>query len=62
MLRRLLLVLWVLLILYALDVPQKLFAQDAATGAIRGVVLDPSGARISMAQVIFTEQATDIRR
>jgi hypothetical protein len=62
MVRRLLLVFWVLLILYVLDVPQKLFAQDVATGGIRGVVLDPSGARIPMAQVIVMEQATAIRR
>ncbi len=33
MLRRALFVLWVLLILYVLDVPQKLFAHDGSTGA-----------------------------
>jgi hypothetical protein len=62
MLRRVLLVFWVLLILYVLDVPEKLFAQDASTGAMRGVVQDTSGARIASAQIIITEQATGIRR
>jgi hypothetical protein len=62
MFRRVLLVLWVLLILYVLDVPQKLFAQDASTGAMRGLVQDPSGARIPSAQVIITERSTGIRR
>src|SRR4051794_27681549 len=62
MLRRVLLVFWVLLILYVLDVPEKLFAQDASTGAMRGLVQDTSGARIVSAQIIITEQATGIRR
>lgn len=62
MLRRVLLVLWVLLMLYVLDVPEKLFAQDVASGAIRGVVTDTTSARIPMAQVIITEQSTGIRR
>jgi hypothetical protein len=34
------------------------FAQDAATGAIRGIVTDPSGARVEAAQVIATNVAT----
>ena len=62
LLRRMLAVLWVLLMLYVLDVPQKLFAQDVSTGAIRGVVQDMTGARIASAQVIVTEQSTGIRR
>jgi outer membrane receptor protein involved in Fe transport len=62
MLRRVLLVFWVLLMLYVLDVPERLFAQDASTGAIRGAVQDTSGARIPSAQVIITEQSTGIRR
>src|SRR4051794_33214304 len=62
MLRRALLVLWVLLMLYVLDVPEKLFAQDASTGAIRAIVQDITGARIASAQVIITEQSTGIRR
>ncbi len=62
LLRRLLALLWILLMLYVLDVPQKLFAQDVSTGAIRGAVQDTSGARIQSAQVIITEQSTGIRR
>src|SRR4051812_2718240 len=34
------------------------FAQDAATGAIRGIVTDPSGARVEAAQVAATNLAT----
>lgn len=62
MLRRVRLVLWVFLILNVLNVPQELFAQDASTGAIRGLVLDASGARVPAAQVVITEQGTGIRR
>ncbi len=62
MFRRLLVLIWLLLMLYVLDIPQKLFAQDVATGAIAGVVQDATGARIQTARVIITEQATGVRR
>jgi hypothetical protein len=37
------------------------FAQDAATGAIRGSVLDPSGSRIAQASVVAVNSATGAR-
>lgn len=61
MLRRILAVLWLLLILYVFQ-SEKIFAQDAATGAIRATVQDRTGARIAMASVVITDQATGIRR
>src|SRR3954447_23331373 len=61
MLRRILAVLWLLLILYVFQ-SEKIFAQDAATGAIRATVQDRTGARIAMASVVITDQSTGIRR
>lgn len=60
--RRVLLGLWFLLVLYVLDLPQTLFAQDASTGAIRGVVQDALGAQIAAVPVTVTEQSTGISR
>ena len=37
------------------------FAQDAATGAIRGIVVDPSGSRIAQASVVVVHPATGTR-
>lgn len=37
-------------------------AQDAPTGAIRGIVEDPSGARIAGAQVVATNEANGLDR
>jgi hypothetical protein len=37
------------------------FTQDAATGAIRGSVLDPSGSRIAQASVVAVNSATGAR-
>jgi len=39
-----------------------LWAQDASTGAIRGIVEDPSGARIVGAQVVATNEANGLDR
>jgi len=40
----------------------SLWAQDASTGAIRGAVEDPSGARIVGAQVVATNEANGLDR
>jgi hypothetical protein len=37
------------------------FAQDAATGALRGTVLDPSGGRVTQATVVAVNVATGLR-
>ena len=37
------------------------FAQDSATGAIRGSVLDPSGSRIAQASIVAVNSATGAR-
>jgi hypothetical protein len=47
------------LFLAALTVP--LAAQDAATGAIRGAVFDPSGGRIAQASIVAVNSATGAR-
>jgi len=60
--RRILIFLWLALICYVLGVPERLFSQDAAAGAIRGVVLDASGARIPAASVVIVNQSTGVRR
>jgi len=39
-----------------------IWAQDASTGAIRGTVEDPSGARITGAQVVATNEANGLDR
>src|ERR1700759_5460884 len=62
LLRRVLALLWLALVVYVLIVPSKLFSQDVATGAIRGTVLDVTGARIPAASVVVVNQATGGRR
>ncbi len=37
------------------------FAQDAATGAIHGTVVDPSGSRIAQASIVVVNAATGTR-
>src|SRR5579863_4806834 len=37
------------------------FAQDAATGALRGTVLDPSGGRVAQASIVAVDLATGLR-
>ncbi len=54
MLRRCLLTLSLLL-------PALTFAQDGATGAIQGTVLDPSGSRITQASIVAVNLATGVR-
>jgi hypothetical protein len=39
----------------------SLSAQDAATGAIRGTVLDPAGSRIAQATIVAVNSATGVR-
>ena len=56
MLRRCLLILSLLLLRPALT-----FAQDGATGAIQGTVLDPSGSRITQASIVAVNLATGVR-
>lgn len=60
-LRRALFLIWLLLMWWVLS-PLKLFSQDVATGAIRGTIVDATGARIRGASVIVTNQATGLRR
>ena len=62
LLRRLLAIIWLVLICYVLGFTAKLFSQDVATGAIRGTVLDATGARIPAASVIVVNRATGVRR
>jgi hypothetical protein len=62
LLRRLLAIVWLALICYALGFTTKLFSQDVATGAIRGTVLDATGARIAAASIIIVNDATGVRR
>lgn len=61
-LRRILFVVWLVLFLYVLAFPLKLLSQDSATGAIRGTVLDATGARIPAASVVIVNQSTGVRR
>jgi len=37
------------------------FAQDAATGALRGAVVDPSGGRVAQASIVAVNLATGLR-
>ena len=49
------------LFLFSLLIVAAGFAQDASTGAIRGVVSDSSGGRIPNASVVFVSSATGFR-
>lgn len=60
--RRILAVIWLALMCYVLGFSIKLFSQDAASGAIRGVVLDATGARIPAASVLVVNKGTGMRR
>jgi hypothetical protein len=62
LLRRVLALIWLVLIIYILGFSAKLFSQDSATGSIRGIVLDQSGARLSGASLLITNQSTGSRR
>src|SRR5258708_11598459 len=42
-------------------VPALAAAQDGATGAIRGIVLDPAGGRIAQASIVLLNSATSRR-
>jgi hypothetical protein len=44
------------------SLPVRLFAQDAATGALCGTVLDPSGGRIPQATIVIVNTDTGVRR
>jgi len=61
-LRRVLALVWLALMLYVLGFPSRMFSQDAATGAIRGTVLDATGARIPAATVVVVNTATGVGR
>jgi len=41
--------------------PVRSLSQDSSTGALRGTVLDPAGARIAQASVIVVNGATGTR-
>ena len=47
-----------LLLMIMMPAPCRLWAQDSATGAIRGVVLDASGSRVAQASVVVVNAAT----
>src|SRR5260370_28898022 len=47
----------IICILYSLST----FAQDAATGAIHGTVLDPAGSRIAQASIVAVNSGTGAR-
>jgi Carboxypeptidase regulatory-like domain/TonB dependent receptor len=49
------------LILFLITPPALLAAQDSATGAIRGTVLDASGGRIPQASIVVVNTATGTR-
>jgi hypothetical protein len=50
-----------LLILCLLFSLNRVSAQDAATGAIHGSVLDPTGSRIAQATIAVVNTATSVR-
>jgi hypothetical protein len=60
--RRILFCVWLLLIVWLLTFQMRLFAQDASTGGIRGIVQDEMGARVASAAIVVTEKATGFRR
>lgn len=47
--------------IYFLLLASLVFAQDAATGAIHGIVLDPAGGRIAQASIVAVNSATGAR-
>ena len=48
-------------LLAILSISPYLNAQDSATGSIRGVVLDPAGARVPWASIVAVNTATGLR-
>ena len=50
-----------LLIVICILVSQSALAQDAATGAIRGTVLDPAGSRVAQASIVAVNSGTGVR-
>lgn len=62
LIRRLLVFVWFLLITWLLVFQMRIYAQEVATGSIRGTVVDESGASIRLARVIVTEQSNGLRR
>src|SRR6185369_5368375 len=60
--RRFLFSVWLVLIVWVFAFQMRLFAQDSATGSLRGIVEDQSGARIAMARVFLTEESTGAQR
>ena len=48
-------------VIFSLLLSAPASAQDAATGAIRGTVLDPSGSRIAQASIVVVNSATGAR-
>ncbi|HET9406958.1 MAG TPA: TonB-dependent receptor [Candidatus Sulfotelmatobacter sp.] len=55
-------VLSIAFILLALIFPDPILAQDSATGAIRGTVVDPAGARLTQASVVLVNKSNGARR
>jgi len=49
------------LVIFCIFLPTLARAQDAATGAIQGTVLDPSGSRIAQASIVAVNAATGVR-
>src|SRR5882757_9362893 len=49
-------------VIFVLALSANLAAQDASTGAVRGIVSDSSGAAIAQASVTLTNSATGISR
>jgi hypothetical protein len=50
-----------ILLLLMILAPARLAAQDSATGAIRGTVLDSTGSRIAQASIVIVNIATGVR-
>jgi hypothetical protein len=49
------------ILIFSLLLSPFTFAQDAATGAIRGTVVDPTGSRIAQASIVAVNSATGAR-
>jgi hypothetical protein len=54
-------VVFLLIVVFALLVPVRLWPQDAATGSIRGTVLDAIGSRVVKASIVAVNNATGAR-